>query len=80
MMRREARLLGAFERKVAGSVSASLFVSDAEAALFRDSGAMGRVLAVENGIDPVKFDPAASSLDLSHHPGGGPGAQCGGGV
>jgi glycosyltransferase involved in cell wall biosynthesis len=73
MMRREARLLGAFERKVAGSVSASLFVSDAEAALFRNGGAMGRVLAVENGIDPVKFDPAASSLDLSHHPGGGRG-------
>jgi hypothetical protein len=62
MMRREARLLGAFERKVAGSLSASLFVSDAEAALFRDSGAMGRILAVENGIDSANFDPAIKVL------------------
>ena len=51
MMRREARLLGAFEREIAGRVSASLFVSEAEAALFRKGGARGRVLAVENGID-----------------------------
>ena len=59
MMRREARLLGAFEREVAAQVSASLFVSDAEAAVFRDGGATGRILAVENGIDSVTFDPAA---------------------
>ncbi len=59
MMRREARLLGAFEREVAGRVSASLFVSEAEAGLFRDGGATGRIFAVENGIDSVKFDPAA---------------------
>ena len=58
MMQREARLLVAFEQKVAGRVSASLFVSDAEAALFWDSGAMGRILAVENGIDSANFDPA----------------------
>jgi glycosyltransferase involved in cell wall biosynthesis len=75
MMRREARLLGAFERKIAGRVSASLFVSEAEAALFRDGGVTGRVLAVENGIDPVKFDPAAKfmKLPIGHHPGGGRG-------
>jgi glycosyltransferase involved in cell wall biosynthesis len=73
MMRREARLLGAFERKIAGRVSASLFVSEAEAALFRDVGAMGRVLAVENGIDAEKFDPSGSDLNLSHHPGEGRG-------
>ncbi len=59
MMRREAWLLGAFEREVAGRVSASLFVSDAEAAVFRDGGATGRLLAVENGIDSVTFDPTA---------------------
>ncbi|BCA61859.1 hypothetical protein HMP09_1093 [Sphingomonas sp. HMP9] len=73
MMRREARLLGAFEREVAGRVSASLFVSEAEAALFRAGGAIGRVLAVENGIDSATFDPATSSLDPSHHPGPGQG-------
>ncbi len=60
MMRREARLLGAFEREVAGRVSASLFVSDAEAALFREGGATGRIIAVENGIDSAKFDPIAN--------------------
>ncbi len=60
MMRREARLLGAFERDIAARVSASLFVSEAEAALFRAGGAQGRVLAVENGIDSAKFDPAVA--------------------
>ncbi len=75
MMRREARLLGAFERAVAARVSASLFVSEAEAALFRDGGAKGRVLAVENGIDAVTFDPAATftTSDRGHPPGGGRG-------
>jgi glycosyltransferase involved in cell wall biosynthesis len=58
MMRREARSLGAFERDVATRVSASLFVSEAEATLFRAGGAQGRVLAVENGIDADRFDPA----------------------
>ncbi len=60
MMRREARLLGAFERDIAARISASLFVSEAEAALFRAGGAQGRVLAVENGIDSAKFDPAVA--------------------
>jgi len=75
MMRREARLLGAFEREIAARVSASLFVSEAEAALFREGGATGQVLAVENGIDAVKFDPAASDLNraIGHPPGGGRG-------
>nr|WP_282580438.1 glycosyltransferase [Sphingomonas faeni] len=65
MMRREARLLGAFERAIAARVSASLFVSEAEAALFREGGARGRVMAVENGIDSAKFDPAAATRPLS---------------
>jgi sugar transferase (PEP-CTERM/EpsH1 system associated) len=60
LLRREARLLGTFERDVAGRVDASLFVSAAEAALFRASGAGGNVLAVENGIDTAHFDPAAA--------------------
>lgn len=57
MMRREARLLGAYERQVAGRVTASLFVSEAEAALFRSGGGTGRIAAVENGIDAATFDP-----------------------
>ncbi|MGA1797533.1 glycosyltransferase [Sphingomonas sp. 4RDLI-65] len=73
IMRREARLLGAFEREIAARVSASLFVSEAEAALFRKGGAEGRVLAVENGIDSVKFDPAAGFANFGHHPGEGRG-------
>jgi sugar transferase (PEP-CTERM/EpsH1 system associated) len=58
MMRRESRLLAVFERAVSARVSASLFVSDAEAALFRDRGGQGRIVAVENGIDAAVFDPA----------------------
>ncbi|TPG12368.1 TIGR03087 family PEP-CTERM/XrtA system glycosyltransferase [Sphingomonas oligophenolica] len=57
LMRREARLLGAFERDVARRVDVSLLVSDAEAELFRDGGAEGDVRVVENGIDAGVFDP-----------------------
>ncbi|MFZ5705953.1 MAG: TIGR03087 family PEP-CTERM/XrtA system glycosyltransferase [Pseudomonadota bacterium] len=58
--RREARVLGAYEAAVAARVSASLFVSEAEAALFRQRSGLGedKVLAVENGIDTDRFDPA----------------------
>ncbi|MET4594234.1 MULTISPECIES: glycosyltransferase [unclassified Sphingomonas] len=73
MMRREARLLGAFEREIAARVSASLFVSEAEAALFRTGGATGRIVAVENGIDSATFDPAAYAETPSYHPGEGRG-------
>lgn len=59
LMRREARLLGNFERDVAARVSAALFVSDAEAEVFRQSGGRGHILTVENGIDAARFDPAA---------------------
>ena len=54
---REARLLGAFERQVAGRVAANLFVSEAEAALFRQGGGAGTIVAVENGVDVATFDP-----------------------
>lgn len=54
MLRRETRLLGAFERRVADRAQATLFVSAAEAALFG-----GPAQAVENGIDTGFFDPAA---------------------
>ena len=59
LFRREARLLGEYERDVASRATASLFVTDAEAALFRRGGANGRIVAVENGIDARHFDPAA---------------------
>ncbi|PCD03555.1 glycosyl transferase family 1 [Sphingomonas spermidinifaciens] len=60
VMAREARLLGAFEHEIAARVDASLFVSEAEAALFRAGGAAPRVTVVENGIDTAFFDPAGA--------------------
>jgi sugar transferase (PEP-CTERM/EpsH1 system associated) len=59
---REAKKLAAFEAEVARRVDASLFVSAAEAALFRERSGLGGdiVLAVENGIDTDRFDPALS--------------------
>lgn len=60
--RREARTLLAFERRVAKTFDASLFVSDAEAALFRKLApeCSPRVGALRNGVDVVYFDPAES--------------------
>jgi sugar transferase (PEP-CTERM/EpsH1 system associated) len=60
MMRREGRLLQAYERNVAKRATASLFVSDDEATLFRETTGAERVFAVENGIDTDFFDPTAS--------------------
>lgn len=56
---REARVLGTYEAAVARRVDASLFVSEAEAALFRARSGLGtdKVHAVENGIDTDRFDP-----------------------
>jgi sugar transferase (PEP-CTERM/EpsH1 system associated) len=65
MMRREARLLGDFERAVAARADASLFVSDAEAALFRAQGGVAAT-AVGNGIDTGRFDPAAAFAAVDH--------------
>lgn len=59
LLRREARTLGAFERLVAARAEACLFVSDAEAALFRAFGGQNAV-TIENGIDTVMFDPGAA--------------------
>lgn len=60
LMRREANLLFQFERQVARRVDASLFVSQAEADLFRARSGASNVQVVENGIDTRYFDPAAS--------------------
>ncbi|OWK32193.1 TIGR03087 family PEP-CTERM/XrtA system glycosyltransferase [Sphingomonas mucosissima] len=62
MMRREARLLARYEQAVAARVSASLFVSAAEAALLPGSRAL------ENGIDTVFYDPALAVPVASRHP------------
>lgn len=59
VLKREARLLGRYERQVAQSVAATLFVSEAEAGLFRSGGGRGNILAVENGIDAARYDPCA---------------------
>ncbi len=70
MMRREARLLARFEQAVAARADASLFVSEAEAVLFRERTGADRVYAVENGIDTAGFDPAApvASVDAGTGP------------
>lgn len=60
LMRREARLLFEFERRVAQRVDASLFVSEAEADQFRTRTGAANVQAVENGIDTDFFDPVAA--------------------
>ncbi len=59
MLRREAKLLAQYEKSVAARVDASVFVSEDEAALFRERTGAERVHAVGNGIDTSIFDPAA---------------------
>ena len=64
--RREARLLRAFEARLAERAHASLLISIEEAALFRarlpvGSAALGRVHVIANGIDSAGFSPDAAS-------------------
>ncbi len=59
MMGREARMLRGYERSVAQRADASLFVSAAEAELFRERTGADRVHVLENGIDTEFFDPSA---------------------
>jgi polysaccharide biosynthesis protein PslH len=63
---REGKKLAAFEAQVAARADASLFVSEAEAALFRERCGAKNVAGVGNGIDTVFYDPAASFKKL--HP------------
>lgn len=60
MLAREARMLLHHDRQIAARADASLFVSEAEAALFRNRTGAGRVHVVENGIDTRYYDPAAA--------------------
>ena len=59
--RREGRVLLDFERRTAARADVSSFVSEAEAALFRDACGLGpdRVVGLENGVALDYFDPAA---------------------
>ena len=63
--RREARTLLRWEARVARSFDASLFVSEAEADLFRRLVPVpgGRVRAIANGVDCEYFRPDASLPD-----------------
>jgi len=55
---REAALLQAFEIETARRADLSLFVSEAEAALFRGAAPGADVAALSNGIDLAFYDPA----------------------
>ena len=63
---REGKKLAAFEAEIASRADASLFVSEAEAALFRARSGADNVSGVGNGIDTVFYDPASSYKKL--HP------------
>jgi polysaccharide biosynthesis protein PslH len=63
---REGVKLSAFEAEVAKRADASLFVSEAEADLFRARSGAENVAALGNGIDTVFYDPAAKIKKL--HP------------
>ena len=62
---REARTLSAFEGQVAARADACLFVSEAEAALFRDRTGAANVHTLANGIDSRHFAPDAAFPRLS---------------
>jgi sugar transferase (PEP-CTERM/EpsH1 system associated) len=57
--RREGRLLGRYERKIAGEFDASFFVSPQEAALFRTLApeSATRIHTYSNGVDADYFSP-----------------------
>ena len=61
---REGRMLAAFEKETAQRADANLFVSDAEAALFRQRSGEA-ASAFGNGIDTAYYDP---SIDVAPVP------------
>jgi polysaccharide biosynthesis protein PslH len=63
---REGIKLSAFEAEVAKRADASLFVSEAEADLFRVRSGADNVAALGNGIDTIFYDPTAKIKKL--HP------------
>ncbi len=62
LYRREARELLTYERAVAASADASIFVSANEVALFQKLApeSAARLVAIENGVDTDYFDPHGS--------------------
>jgi len=70
--RREGRVLLDFERQTAARATVSAFVSEAEAALFRDTLRLdaNRVVAIENGVALDYFDPTLTfpPLDCGGEP------------
>ncbi len=72
LYRREGERLLAFEREAAAQVDASLFVTEAEAALFCRAApeATPRVGVMQNGVDADFFSPA--NAGESPYPPGGP--------
>ncbi|MEO0499711.1 MAG: TIGR03087 family PEP-CTERM/XrtA system glycosyltransferase [Pseudomonadota bacterium] len=72
LYRREATLLAQFEKQVSRAVDVSLFVSQAEADLFRRyAGSYGHTVhALDNGVDLDFFDPEAgfAAMTLSGSP------------
>ncbi len=58
LLAREAKLLARFERDIASRAGSTLFISDAEAALFRSTGGQGHIAAIGNGIDARHFERA----------------------
>jgi sugar transferase (PEP-CTERM/EpsH1 system associated) len=70
VQRREAKRLFAFERAVAARADASLFVSEAEAALFRARAGLADadIRAVGNGVDVDFYRPSAVPPADAPHP------------
>jgi sugar transferase (PEP-CTERM/EpsH1 system associated) len=67
--RREAKKLFEYERGVAARAATSLFVSEAEAALFRGAAKLpgADIRALHNGVDLSFYDPATvDAVDASH--------------
>jgi polysaccharide biosynthesis protein PslH len=61
---REAALLSAFEHATAARADVTTFVSEAEAALFRERTGLPNIKAVSNGIDLEYFHPSADFAAL----------------
>ena len=66
--RREAKRLFAFERETAARAATSLFVSEAEAALFRAKAKLpdADIRALHNGVDLAFYDPATPPVAAPH--------------
>lgn len=65
LYRREARLLLAWERRIASLFNASLYVSTAEAQMFRQLApeSASRINYFNNGVDATYFSPSESSIN-----------------